>query len=810
MDINILSTMEEDLSEEQLVLAALLHDIGKFFQRTKIPHDSSYNPIKSDIFGWSGAHAKWSADFIVNSLHRPDLEDLVLFHHNPTKSGHPQASRIIQKADHISSAMDRIKRDSDELGDVDKEPLKSIFTTLTLDTDPVPDRYLLPRCLSLTEDFFPGGKEERYSTILSTAYMKIWKEFLAELEKVDSPYSVTTLVYLLKKYTSRIPSAVYKHEPDIPLYDHATTTAAIALCLARAKGQTPFLLIQGDLSGIQGFIFNVSNPQGSRKRMAKRLRGRSFWLELLMDAVATEIAQDLDLFKPNILWNTGGNFMILAPNTPGAVDQISALRRRINQAMLDHFDGRLYLALDTLPCGEADIQDFAATRDRLNLQLTAQKRRKFSECNIPFISCGKPSSIEDHCPVCGHLLHAWGEEKCKLCTDHELLGDRLARARYLVRGVGYTFHFKGFGLAATYDFIDHPPAPSAGVSLFRINDLDFLVPGIRESGFLFIGNTVPLDQHTGEILNFSDLAQIAKGDKKLGVLKADVDNLGQLFTIGFSSPQRSISRIHTLSSEMQLFFGGYLNTICKDFVVYSDLCPKCRTNARRIELYEDDDRFGERILYDGNKVCDTCKKRFAVSKVYIIYSGGDDLLIVGPYDAILELAERIESDFRQFVCKNPAVTLSAGIAVVHARHPIARTVPAAEEQLNRAKKTDKKNRIAVFEECVPWRAIDYEKDYASLLAAGRRLETAVETRAISKGFVYTLLELWEDTFGDTLNQPHKRQYDARIRRKRFLPYLKYMIVRNVKTDHREIETLLVSNFPWIRFPAIWAGMRLRK
>ena len=83
-------------------------------------------------------------------------------------------------------------------------------------------------------------------------------------------------------------------KPDVSLYDHAKTTAALATALWRwheARGETDsaagerlrslaeedeakFLLIQGDFFGIQDFIF--SEGAETNKNSAKVLRGRSF------------------------------------------------------------------------------------------------------------------------------------------------------------------------------------------------------------------------------------------------------------------------------------------------------------------------------------------------------------------------------------------------------------------------------------------------------------------------------------------------------------------------------------------------------
>ena len=60
--------LKEMDEENTLRLAALLHDIGKFWQGVGEPHDSRYNHLTPEDYGKHGAHAKWSASFVVNYL----------------------------------------------------------------------------------------------------------------------------------------------------------------------------------------------------------------------------------------------------------------------------------------------------------------------------------------------------------------------------------------------------------------------------------------------------------------------------------------------------------------------------------------------------------------------------------------------------------------------------------------------------------------------------------------------------------------------------------------------------------------------
>src|SRR5690606_30687902 len=100
-------------------------------------------------------------------------------------------------------------------------------------------------------------------------------------------------------YTAHIPAAtVGKVVPDISLYDHSKTTAALATAIYayHSECQTleidrikddkdpKFLLVTGDLYGIQDFIFAAGGSTG--RASAKLLRGRSFSVSLIAELAA--------------------------------------------------------------------------------------------------------------------------------------------------------------------------------------------------------------------------------------------------------------------------------------------------------------------------------------------------------------------------------------------------------------------------------------------------------------------------------------------------------------------------------------------
>jgi CRISPR-associated protein Csm1 len=803
-------------SVDQIALAALLHDIGKFSQRTGMQHDSRYSGLSRDDYGENGAHAKWSADFVRTFVDDQVIEDLVLHHHNPSAAKDPASARIIRDADHLSSAVDRKPREGK--GNPDKDLLTSVFPSIHLDGTPAsPGRgsaawnHLL-RPLSLDrENVFPTTGGEPYLWKNEPAYKHLWNDFAREFRAAGRPPSFGTTLALLRKYTSLIPSATYVNVPDIPLYDHARTTAALAVCLSLGERDAPFLLVQGDLSGIQSFIFGVATPQDARKGMAKRLRGRSFWLGLLADAAAREMVWASGATEANILWNTGGNFLLLLPNTGETRDAVDRIARRVNTALLKKHGGTLSLSVGHIPCTKEQIEDFPSQIERLTPIIGRKKMQKFIDCGPVFQAHGTVYEIADLCPVCGLPLAPDGT--CPDCRIHEDLGTAIARARYLLRGPGLRFSFREFGLAAAYD-LSETPDPAQDRTTIAINDTDFLVDGAGEAGFMYLGNTVPLSGR--EILTVSDLARLATGDRKIGIFKADVDRLGRIMASGLPRDDRSISRIYTLSTRLEHFFAGYLNTLCREFGVYRMLCPECREHAREITVPDEDDPTRSAVFYEWTdpaaQPCPDCMKRF-VPSLYVIFSGGDDLLVLGPWDHILRFAQRVQEEFAAYVCANPAITISAGIAVVPPQLPVAVAVEAAEKCLERAKK-DGRNRIVIFGESLPWHDNGYEKGYSTLMRSGMGLEASLNESVITRSFIHTLNALWDDTFADLGDQAPDRQCNERTRRKRYLPYLKYQLARNVRANgasktREDIERLIVPIFGWAHLPLIWTILRTR-
>ena len=85
------------MSLENLQIAALVHDIGKFYQRTGKKHNSKYNNLSKDDYGYNGAHSKWSASYCSDMELDSEIEELILYHHHPPKSAFVETTKFSKK-----------------------------------------------------------------------------------------------------------------------------------------------------------------------------------------------------------------------------------------------------------------------------------------------------------------------------------------------------------------------------------------------------------------------------------------------------------------------------------------------------------------------------------------------------------------------------------------------------------------------------------------------------------------------------------------------------------------------------------------
>jgi CRISPR-associated protein Csm1 len=807
--------------EEKIRLAALLHDIG-ILQRMKEEDED---------------HVKLSVDFITGMQMDKKINETVLGHHD-----------TLSELDFLGKLLKKSDRDS---GEEEKEPeekqLVSVFSKIKINEGNKQDEYYLPlKMLDATELNEPGMEKRKYET-------DIWDKFvdeatlLSEWNKIDD---LTSLLHLIKKYTTFAPSAA---GPDVSLYEHLRMTTALATSLYLFSkehevnfndAEQCYMLIYGDISGIQRFIYRISSPQEAQKGMSKRLRGRSLYLNLINDAIATRIVHDLDLTEANIIYSGGGHFLVIVPNTDSARERVDNIINEVNERFIEQYNAELYLALATKSCSGADLRNFGSLRENIEFEIMKRKRQKFN-AELEKIFEDEKKTPKHPCPVCGNE----GSEKeafCSMCISHEKLGEKVANAAYLLKAItDYAKEFNIHEFNVGYKFLREDEAwnvasepggiieTSKNTTVLRLNDADFLDRALLKRckdldvsfGFSFIANVVP--RCSEGILYFDHLAKISKGADKIGVLKMDVDYLGKIFAKGLGE-EANLSRVATLSSFLDIFFLGYINRIAEQYTVF-ELCDECKEQIeekKRIKLtFEKGEKKVHAYVCREKDRCNTCAE---IPIIYTIYAGGDDVLIVGPYDDIVVFAKDLYQNLKRWTCGNDDISISAGVFIAGHKFPIGEAAQRADRELEKSKDSERnkklscglipadqgKCRMTVFNETMQWDTFEPIKGFNELLDFARYLEQLVEDGTLSKSFVFSLLYLWHYTFGDEKELTDK----MKLERKRYVPYFKYNLARSMKgnmTDEefKRLRAYLakkgVRHMPWIKIPVSWVSLRTR-
>ena len=704
--------MEE---RQALILGALLHDIGKFEFRAR--KDYTPHGIYSDYF--VGEHLQ---QFRCLEAVREQIRRQVAYHHYADL-----ADPSLREGDHITAS----EREADS-SRYTRRPLVSVLSRVDIGKGALPEGvFYYPPGPVDAENPFPesvagvsvAGWEPDEDEIIRM-HSRAWAGFLEdvrEMPDISAESFIETLMAVLEKHTSRVASAAYRSRPDICLFDHVRSVAAIAGCMDAAghDADRPFLVIQGDVSRIQAFIYKLASPhEGGTKQTAKRLRGRSFYIGLLTETVVSLYLKRLGLCRANLIFSGGGHFLVLAPNTEESRKACADLEAEVNRWLYRALKGDLGLVTATLEVGREEIKDFAGVLNRAGYAISCEKRRKFR--SILDATFFRPSARYgrqmDVCPVCQSDF-AKGT-KCRACESHVELGRQVVASGWLVRIQGHDVDgpgvFDGFSdlgvfwsllrdADEVYNLLNGlSPERVTQVAVYRLNDTGFLVQklvklaeerGLPVSfGFQFLGNYAPRDAEGPK--EFGELAAIGSENYPLlGIVRMDVDSLGHVFGSGLGD-RKSLSRVATLSREMNLFFLGHINHLAK------------------------------------------------AHDIYITYSGGDDLFAVGSWTRVLDFAGEVREAFRRFCCGNPNLSLSAGILLCKESFPIGRAAEQCGKLEAEAKGAfpEAKDAVCVFGKTVRWRR------YFELMSFAEELMALCSTklpsdRRIPRSLVHQLIEI---------------------------------------------------------------------
>ena len=801
-------------ASSRIALAAFLHDLGKFAERARIPeadvkdeegnsradlNKQLYCPHRKEFTDARGyfthVHAAYTAiamDLLEDDLPKlkgrdvfpfaswksKDADDSLInaaaMHHKPESF----LQWVIAIADRVASGFERDEFAEYNQAEEKEDHYVSRQLTLMEQIDLQSNKektksdlqYRYPLKALSPEAIFPVEKSKRTRKQAQEEYRALWNQFKRDLEKIPEahrdnlPLWLDHFETLWGTYTHAIPSAtVGNTKAEISLYDHSRTTAALATALWRYHDENntaataqldnewdekKFLLIQGDFFGIQSFIFASGGE--TNKRAAKLLRGRSFYVSLLMECAALRLLDELSLPATSQIINAAGKFMIVAPNTDKTLDVLNKLSNEFNQWFLQKTWGQsgIGLAWQDASCNDFTSGQYKNLIKQLYQKLDVAKYQRLDLCDQDkAVFDDYLDSFDNNLGVCqidgrspatenkdgieiGDL--AWDQIKCGeyivkpdlerlLLTTAELERQktlRLAVFGYYVNFVKNEDASGKFGefaktgkLRRAWDF--SLPKKDEGYKAlwngYARRNINAYVPkydGLTgdEQGYGKYAAYKDDDIRENSIKSFCHLAQEDRTEEKgswrgtaaLMALKGDIDNLGMMFQKGLGKP--CFAKTAALSRQINAFFAVYLPWLCQT----------------------------EQDFHN----------------CYTVFAGGDDFFFIGPWHSQMKLARRVQQDFKRYVAHNKQVHFSAGFVMVKAGVPITYLAENSEKALDKAKAYNPENQavapknvVTCFNEQCTW------DEFNDLGEREARLNEFKDDHDLSTGYTYGLLTL---------------------------------------------------------------------
>lgn len=808
----------------RVAFAALLHDLGKFHERTGQPVSGDIDALKT-LYRYShAAHTAGMWDVIERFA--PDLlrGDVTPFAGRASAAagaditdsmanaaaGHHAPQTLLQwivaTADRAASGFERKKFDE---YNTDAEGLTftrknryqarmvTLFEQISLQERPSDNKFghvyrlqaLGPEAIFPAERITvePGGDKPAQEE-----YAALWKQFIEKLESVPKSHRRNWPLWLdhfdsaWLVYTQAIPSATNRGVvPDVSLYDHSKAVAALATALWRWHAETSrigaedlakladterpdwseqkLLLVQGDFFGIQDFIF--AQGAQTQKHAHKLLRGRSFQVALLAEMAALRLLDALQLPSTSQIINAAGKFLIVAPNTPATHEAIESCRRSFNEWCLKHTYGEIGVGIahTAASCNDLRSDRFKALMQKLFDALDIAKHRRFD-------LCGETGAVRD-------AVFPHGP-----CGYHGRYPADRAAAENIPASCGLSRDQIAIGEALTRKarLLVLRQAESFNKPL----DLDYF--GYR----LVFAVESDISGHYGKLAESGDLVRAWDFDPPEkdgacfhGYARRFVNNHVPMFD---DIDQQYSDKYGQWEDEAEFDRQYPIKTLhhiaCENRRLRED--GQWIGEIALITLKGDIDNLG--TLFQSGFKEPTFARWASLSRqvnaffalwlpwycahaengrfrsTYTVFAGGDDFFLIGPWESMLELASAMRKAFACYVARDD-LTFSLGAVMTHPKIPARQLAVAAEAGLDAAKRYVSDADKQQSKNAVSlWGITIAWPEWQELMKNRREvLERLIdEVGGFSTGFVYNLLRLADQAERDRPGNSTRRPEDA--------------------------------------------------
>ena len=778
--------------ERILILGALFHDIGKFEQRC------TKNPLKK--YHWDlGQELILSGRFrhrfekVVGKENVNQLAGVILNHHQ--KNPKDNLTRILQQADHLS-ASERVEKEEVEVyqDQWKHKHLASLFSKVQLlSNEQTEVKYYKHKYLTKNDYDVIIPTETVESDLQEFSYKDYdWNSLLDDLEYVLDVYEreddfeslINLLLIVFEKYMWCIPDFTGSSETDISLYNHLKDVAGLAHAIYLTQTEKPsskiLNLVIGDIPGIQKYIFDVVH-----KKPAKILRGRSIFVQVLTRNLATKFLKTFGLTETNLVMLAGGKFYLIVPDTERVIKDYEQAIVEINKYLFENFRMELRFNCIYHPFNYEHLKDssnpltFGRVVEDASYKLNENKYSPFRERLFP----------KDAIPQENYI---WKEEyikddgtgsdsiKCKV-TDKPIRGGRKRIIPYPDGDITVDLQVKneyeigdqitGNNIIAVLneDNLTIDPNNIKPIQKFtNTNDVSdkvklLLNPALDEllkkenlgknvfknTYYIEVANYCSRNENL-EIMPFEEMAEYNNGAKYLALIKGDIDNLGLIMAYGLDKDKsddekdlRAISRTTTLSNHLKYFFSFFLNGFLKDWEY---------KKQKEIDITKKTDN---EILLDELRN----DKLRNDNRVYTIFAGGDDMMLVTPQSSAIRLIKSLNDEFEKFTCNNKEVHISYSVTHFKDHTPIRIVADFAEKNQEDGKRytKDGQARLLIIRDEKSFHA-DNDKagtflfdtfvknedlKYLSEQIENLTFKAKDEKRGLSRGLVRRLLDLSE-------------------------------------------------------------------
>ncbi|SMC09193.1 type III-A CRISPR-associated protein Cas10/Csm1 [Nitratiruptor tergarcus] len=688
-----------------IALAGLLHDIGKFRQRTGKKdlddHDMTFALCNEQKCSY--IHAAHTSK-AIEEMGLVGIENLVEIASSHHENNLNDDKKIIQLADRYASA----ERKEGESSNFKKTKLMSIFSEVAL-------------CNENEEFFFPVQKftsniaypnREKEDSQAQEKYQRLYNDFKKDAEnlqlnfnKEDNFLEFLKIKSLLEKYTTFIPSSSYRSYPDVSLFDHLLLTSALSVALKTNKDK--FYLIQGDFTSIQSFIFSKFGE--SNKFLAKILRAKSLFVSLSTEYIALKICKLLQIPPTNIVLSAGGKFTIIAPkyekvkvnNKEFTFDEfIEYIKDEINKQFAtinylqtkfaltfieekyEHlqYNNKIFEKEKNLHCQN---RPYNASCVFWNLAKSFEEEKLKFDSNIEvFEDYIEEFKSKEKCDICGIVPTTEKIDDiyiCKFCKKFKEIGEKFTKKKYIQIDLSKDLidAFDFVNDIQNHNLIYFSMDENDNFAYKRVANYVPLIEDENDKRYKLIEEKFDERLKKGDVKSFYHIAVEGLkeeddgfyGRKYLAILKADVDNLGQIFIYGFKKGKNEKNDYIPIKR-------------VKNEKIFDEA-----TFSRIMSLSRFTDFYFTSILKKKIK-----EEKEEYKNIYTVFAGGDDLFLIGHYEEIIALHKELIIDFKKFT-QNSDFHLSYAIKFISANVPIMQMAEFAEEDLNKAKDFNKNNSV---------------------------------------------------------------------------------------------------------------------